>query len=379
MRSFRPDWTRATGNQIALAFECASAAEVDEVYGRVVDGRLPRREGAVGRVLGPALRAARRIRTASASTSTPRSDRGDARARRAAASRSLRPPSADELIDEAAFDEDEFLPYWAELWPSGVALADARRRARPARAACARARRRARPAVARGCARRRRRARDRLGRRRRRAAARERGAERHRAARGARALGRAGAAAARGAVGPRPRRRPPLRAAGTPSSCSSSCRELGGEILLAEPGRPFATPRSSRTGTSRRWPTGCTACGYRDRVVALALALALLAPPKPHIVWKPIPFGAGARRGDRRVREAALRHRDSYVLQPRAIVEHVTATSTLLVGVQHVRRRRPRRRAARAARHVRALHRRPRRDDLPARPARPSSAGTRSG
>ncbi|MBX5475416.1 MAG: methyltransferase domain-containing protein [Thermoleophilia bacterium] len=37
----------------------------------------------------------------------------------------LRPPSADELIDEAAFDEDEFLPYWAELWPSGVALAQA--------------------------------------------------------------------------------------------------------------------------------------------------------------------------------------------------------------------------------------------------------------
>jgi len=37
----------------------------------------------------------------------------------------LRPPSADELIDEAAFDEDEFLPYWAELWPSGVALAGA--------------------------------------------------------------------------------------------------------------------------------------------------------------------------------------------------------------------------------------------------------------
>lgn len=35
----------------------------------------------------------------------------------------LRPPSAEELIDEAAFDEDEFLPYWAELWPSGLALA----------------------------------------------------------------------------------------------------------------------------------------------------------------------------------------------------------------------------------------------------------------
>jgi predicted nicotinamide N-methyase len=36
----------------------------------------------------------------------------------------LRPPSADELIDEDAFDDEEFLPYWAELWPSGVALAE---------------------------------------------------------------------------------------------------------------------------------------------------------------------------------------------------------------------------------------------------------------
>jgi predicted nicotinamide N-methyase len=37
----------------------------------------------------------------------------------------LRPASADDLIDEAAFDEEEFLPYWAELWPSGLALAQA--------------------------------------------------------------------------------------------------------------------------------------------------------------------------------------------------------------------------------------------------------------
>jgi predicted nicotinamide N-methyase len=36
----------------------------------------------------------------------------------------LRPPSADELIDEAAFAVDEFLPYWAEVWPSGVLLAE---------------------------------------------------------------------------------------------------------------------------------------------------------------------------------------------------------------------------------------------------------------
>ena len=36
MRSFRPDWSRETGNQVALAFECGSPAEVDETYRRVV-------------------------------------------------------------------------------------------------------------------------------------------------------------------------------------------------------------------------------------------------------------------------------------------------------------------------------------------------------
>ena len=35
IKSFRPDWTRETGNQLALAFECASPAEVDELYGNV--------------------------------------------------------------------------------------------------------------------------------------------------------------------------------------------------------------------------------------------------------------------------------------------------------------------------------------------------------
>jgi uncharacterized glyoxalase superfamily protein PhnB len=38
VRSFRPDWTRATGNQLSLAFECGSPAEVDELYARVVEG-----------------------------------------------------------------------------------------------------------------------------------------------------------------------------------------------------------------------------------------------------------------------------------------------------------------------------------------------------
>jgi predicted nicotinamide N-methyase len=39
--------------------------------------------------------------------------------------RILRPPDAEALINEARFDEDEFMPYWAELWPSGVRLATA--------------------------------------------------------------------------------------------------------------------------------------------------------------------------------------------------------------------------------------------------------------
>ena len=35
VRSFRPDWKREAGNQLALAVECVSPAEVDEVYARV--------------------------------------------------------------------------------------------------------------------------------------------------------------------------------------------------------------------------------------------------------------------------------------------------------------------------------------------------------
>jgi predicted nicotinamide N-methyase len=37
----------------------------------------------------------------------------------------LRPVSPDALIDEEAFARDEFLPYWAELWPAATALAAA--------------------------------------------------------------------------------------------------------------------------------------------------------------------------------------------------------------------------------------------------------------
>lgn len=37
----------------------------------------------------------------------------------------LRPRDGEALIDEEAFARDERMPYWAELWPSGVALARA--------------------------------------------------------------------------------------------------------------------------------------------------------------------------------------------------------------------------------------------------------------
>lgn len=39
--------------------------------------------------------------------------------------RLLRPRDGEGLIDEHAFADDEFLPYWAEMWPSSIALARA--------------------------------------------------------------------------------------------------------------------------------------------------------------------------------------------------------------------------------------------------------------
>jgi uncharacterized glyoxalase superfamily protein PhnB len=36
IRKFRPDWTRTTGNQFALAFQCETASNVDEIYARMV-------------------------------------------------------------------------------------------------------------------------------------------------------------------------------------------------------------------------------------------------------------------------------------------------------------------------------------------------------
>jgi uncharacterized glyoxalase superfamily protein PhnB len=41
VRSFRPGWKRDTGNQVGLAFECGSPAEVDDVYARVTGAGFP--------------------------------------------------------------------------------------------------------------------------------------------------------------------------------------------------------------------------------------------------------------------------------------------------------------------------------------------------
>src|SRR5918992_3722199 len=36
-----------------------------------------------------------------------------------------RPRDSEALLDEEAFEREELLPYWAELWPSALALARA--------------------------------------------------------------------------------------------------------------------------------------------------------------------------------------------------------------------------------------------------------------
>jgi predicted nicotinamide N-methyase len=81
----------------------------------------------MGRVLGPALRAARRSRRRPGRPVRRPSIDGlveeNVELGTGLGLSILRPPSAEELIDEASFDEEEFLPYWAELWPSGLALA----------------------------------------------------------------------------------------------------------------------------------------------------------------------------------------------------------------------------------------------------------------
>ena len=62
--------------------------------------------------------------------------------------------------------------------------------------------------------------------------------------------------------------------------------------------------------------------------ILLALLLAFVAPPKPHIVAKPIPFGA-ARKAEMAKYSEIHYGIDSWrLVHPRVIVEHYTATTT---------------------------------------------------
>lgn len=36
IETFRPEWTRVSGNQVALAFQCGGPGEVNEVYSRMI-------------------------------------------------------------------------------------------------------------------------------------------------------------------------------------------------------------------------------------------------------------------------------------------------------------------------------------------------------
>lgn len=62
-------------------------------------------------------------------------------------------------------------------------------------------------------------------------------------------------------------------------------------------------------------------------MVALAVAVALVVAPKPHIVWKPIPYGP-----QRKAEMAAYAGRHygihSWVLHPKVIVEHFTGSDS---------------------------------------------------
>jgi catechol 2,3-dioxygenase-like lactoylglutathione lyase family enzyme len=60
VRSFLPGWSRETGNQLSLAFECATVAEVDEVNARVTAAGFYGQKEPWDAFRGAAVRAASR-------------------------------------------------------------------------------------------------------------------------------------------------------------------------------------------------------------------------------------------------------------------------------------------------------------------------------
>ena len=352
-----------------LAFACDSPAEVDEVYARVVEGRLRWREGAVGRFLGSPVRTAPRsrrrrgrpVRGALISSRRRSSSRYELRLEL------LRPPSAEELIDEAAFDEEEFLPYWAELWPSGLALA---------RHVAARDLRGPR-VLELGCG---------LGLPALAAALRgadvlatdwaedaiellRRNAERNGvlAARRPRSLERAGALAPRGSLGSRPRRRPALRGAQRRPARSSSSRASAARCC--SPSRGGRTRRSSSSGSEPSPSVAERSTGWLGSLLSPCSP----SPSRPRSPSRRSRTSSGSRSRtarpegrDGRIRREALRH-PLLAPPPEGDRRALHRQQQLLRGVEQLRREHARPGARRASRHLRALHRRPERQDLPAR------------
>ena len=143
-----------------------------------------------------------------------------------------RPTDPEALLDEEAFADDEFLPYWAELWPAGLALARGAA-AEPGRRVRRRARVRARRAVARGGCERSACDSDGLGRGCDRVAPRERRPQRPGARGDVHRL-----AAIRGKLRPRARGRRALRAAKR-RAARGAAAPLAPEALVALAGRPY--------------------------------------------------------------------------------------------------------------------------------------------
>ena len=162
-----------------------------------------------------------------------------------------RPDDPESLIDEERFEEDEFLPYWAELWPSGVALADYVATLDLAGPAGARARVRARAAVVRRRARGRRRALPRTG-----LPRLSRSSARNAAANGLRIATALAGLASSAATRHRRRSmsswpRTSSTRSETPCPCSAARtrpRPTEGIVLIADPGRRHAAAFFERAG-----------------------------------------------------------------------------------------------------------------------------------
>ena len=150
-------------------------------------------------------------------------------------------------------------------------------------------------------------------------------------------------------------RRPGAWCAPTPAA--SACPRAHAAATTTAPRRAGRTTRSP--ARARSWsscppapltrrlgapPRAAPCCVGRARATAARVA----APPR--IVWTPHPVRRHPPRADARLRQAPLRHRPPTACRPKVIVEHFTASSTLLLGLEHVRLQRARRRAARAAR-----------------------------